>query len=62
MKVKIFKVLNLNSSFEEEINDFLKGFYKIETINFTYLGNNSILCCYEGETWEEYYTKRKCYY
>lgn len=33
MKVKIFKVLNLNSSFEEEINDFLKGFYKIETIN-----------------------------
>lgn len=59
MKVKIFNGygLNLYSSLEEEINDFLSGFYKIETINFTYLGNNTVLCCYEGESWEAYHSK-----
>jgi hypothetical protein len=62
MKVKIFHALNLCSSLEEEINNFLSGFYKIETINFTYLGNNTILCCYKGETWEAYHSKRKIFY
>lgn len=55
MKVKIFNGYGLKSSvLEEEINDFLSGFYKIERINFTYLRDNTILCSYEGETWEAY--------
>lgn len=53
MKVKIFN----NSSWsllEKEINDFLSDFHKIERINFIHLRDNTILCSYEGETWEAY--------
>lgn len=59
MKVKIFNGYGLNSysCLEKEINDFLSSFYKIERINFTYLRDNTILCSYEGETWEEYNAK-----
>lgn len=59
MKVKIFNGYGLSSysDLEKEINDFLSGFYKIERINFTYLRDNTILCSYEGETWEEHNTK-----
>lgn len=56
MKVKIFNYYGLKSYsyLEKEINDFLSSFYKIERINFTYLRDNTILCSYEGETWETY--------
>lgn len=56
MKVKVFNYYGLKtySDLEKEINDFLSGFYKIESINFTYLRDNTILCSYEGETWEEH--------
>lgn len=59
MKVKIFNGYGLKSfsDLEKEINDFLSSFYKIERINFTYLRDNTMLCSYEGETWEEHNIK-----
>lgn len=59
MKVKIFHGHDLKSysDLEKEINDFLSCFYKIERINFTYLRDNTILCSYEGETWEVYHDR-----
>lgn len=59
MKVKIFNGYGLRSysDLEKEINDFLSCFYKIERINFTYLRDNTILCSYEGETWEAYHDR-----
>ena len=42
---------------EKEINDFLGSFYTIKSINFTYLRDNTILCSYEGETWEAYHDR-----
>lgn len=61
MKVKIFDAYGLKScsKLEKEINDFLGSFHKIERINFTYLRDNTILCSYEGETWEAYHNRRK---
>lgn len=53
MKVKIFNN-NPWSFLEREINEFLGNFAKIEKISFTYLKDHTILCSYEGITWEEF--------
>lgn len=59
MKVKIFNSYGLKSysCLEREINDFLASFYTIKSINFTYLRDDTILCSYEGETWEAYHNR-----
>ena len=59
MKVKIFRS-ETESNLEEQINNFLSDFAEIENVKFTTLkGINrfTILCSYEGETWEEHNIK-----